>query len=124
MPPKFAYGLLAGYRFLPLLHDELKIIRHAHRVRGVNREKGIRGKLTSMMRYVIPLLASAIRKAERAAIAMESKGFTGSRDRTYYHKLYVRWQDWLFLVMIIGLFFISMFISMKLGTFRGYDSVL
>src|SRR5690606_31672166 len=59
MPPKLAYGILAGYRFLPLLKDELKIIQLAHKVRGVNRMQGFRGKLLAKLKYIIPLLASA-----------------------------------------------------------------
>lgn len=118
LPPKLAYGLLAGYRFLPLLTEEVKIIRHAHKVRGVHREKGFRGKLSSLKRYAIPLLASAIRKAERAAIAMESKGFTGSRNRTYYHQINIRKQDWLFLGLMIGLFLLCVAVSVQLGTFK------
>ncbi|PLR95774.1 energy-coupling factor transporter transmembrane component T family protein [Bacillus sp. T33-2] len=118
LPPKLAYGLLAGYRFLPLLTEEIRIIRHAHKVRGANRETGIKGKLLTLKRYAIPLLASAIRKAERSAIAMESKGFTGERDRTFYHRLKIRWRDWIFFGMMFGLFWVCVFISQMLGTFR------
>ncbi|KAB7707033.1 thiamine permease [Bacillus aerolatus] len=123
LPPKLAYGLLAGYRFLPLLTEEVKIIRHAHKVRGANRETGLKGKLFALKRYAIPLLASAIRKAERAAIAMESKGFTGGRSRTYYHQIHIQKQDWLFFGLMIGLFFLCVFVSMQLGTFRGYGDI-
>ncbi|MEK3888158.1 energy-coupling factor transporter transmembrane component T family protein [Bacillus sp. FSL K6-3431] len=124
LPPKFAYGLLAGYRFLPLLTEEIRIIRHAHKVRGANREAGIKGKLLALKRYAIPLLASAIRKAERAAIAMESKGFTGARDRTYYYRSEVKKQDWIFFSLMVILFLACVIISMKLGTFRWYGEIL
>ncbi|MBS4206588.1 energy-coupling factor transporter transmembrane component T [Bacillus sp. FJAT-50079] len=124
LPPKLAYGILAGYRFLPLLTEEIRIIRHAHKVRGANRETGMKAKLLTVKRYAIPLLASAIRKAERAAIAMESKGFTGSRNRTYYKRLYVKWQDWLFLSIMVFLFLVCVFVSMKLGTFRSVGEFL
>nr|WP_307415735.1 energy-coupling factor transporter transmembrane component T [Lederbergia wuyishanensis] len=123
MPPKIAYGILAGYRFLPLLKDELQIIRHAHKVRGVNRMQGFRGKIEAKIKCIIPLLASAIRKAERTAIAMESKGFTGSRNRTFFHKVTVCRHDWFFLCLMVGLFFVSLFISVLLGTFRGIGSL-
>lgn len=124
LPPKLAYGLLAGYRFLPLLTEEIRIIRHAHKVRGANRETGLKGKLLTLKRYAIPLLASAIRKAERAAIAMESKGFTGARDRTFYHHLQVKRQDWLFFGLMLLFFFISITISVKLGSFKSLGGIL
>lgn len=85
LPPRFGFGMMAAYRFLPLFQREFQQIRTAHRIRGANEEKGWRNRFKNMKRYAIPLLAGAIRKAERVAVAMESKGFDGSRDRSYYH---------------------------------------
>jgi len=123
MPPKLAYGILAGYRFLPLLHEELNTIRRAHQIRGVNRMEGLTGKLASKTKLIIPLLASAIRKAERTAIAMESKRFTGSRNRTYFHKISVCKKDWAFLSIMVCLFFASLFISMMVRIFLGIGEI-
>lgn len=114
LSPRIAYGMLAGYRFLPLLQEEMRLIRHAHQVRGANRERGLKGRILTLKRYAIPLLASAIRKAERAAIAMEAKGFTGNRERTHYHEIRVSIQDWIFLGLMISLFFICWFVSKQL----------
>ncbi len=124
LPPKLAYGILAGYRFLPLLKDELAIIQKAHRVRGIGRARKLGDRVWQFRRYAIPLLASAIRKAERVAIAMESKGFTGSRDRTTYRILQVTWKDWLFLFLIVGTLFGIMFISWKLEYLAWYRGQL
>lgn len=115
LPPKIAYGVLAGYRFLPLFREELRILQNAHRIRGLPRARGIRNRLQQLRRYLIPLLASAIRKAERAALAMESKGFTGSKERTYYTEIKIRLQDWLLVLILIGTLGISYWISWNLG---------
>lgn len=85
LPPRFGYGMMAAYRFLPLFRSELNQIRAAHRIRGMGKPQGIKGRVVEMKQYTIPLMAGAIRKAERVAIAMESKGFDGSRERSYYH---------------------------------------
>jgi energy-coupling factor transport system permease protein len=89
LPPRFGYGMMAAYRFLPLFRQELYQVRAAHRIRGLGEPRGIKGRLNETKRYIIPLLASAIRKAERVAIAMESRGFDGSRQRSFYH--IIRW---------------------------------
>lgn len=115
LPPKITYGILAGYRFLPMFQEELQILRQAHRIRGMGRTKGIRGKLHQLRRYAIPLLANGIRKAERVAIAMESKGFTGDPDRTHYHEMKVTSRDWVFFVLIVGVFFLVIAFSYYLG---------
>ena len=109
--PRIAFGTMAAYRFLPLLETELGQIRTAHRLRGLGEGEGLRGKLTQMYRYTIPLLASAIRKAGRVAIAMESRGFVGQRDRTYYRRPQLGGLDWAFgagaLVVLGGILMMS-----------------
>ncbi|MED5048166.1 energy-coupling factor transporter transmembrane component T [Bacillus siamensis] len=112
LPPKLAYGVIAGFRFLPLLKDEILIIRQAHRIRGAASDSGLKGKLFAFRRFTIPLLAGAIRKAERTAIAMESKGFTGSRNRTFYRTVTVRRADWFFFMLVLLLFGASCLISL------------
>lgn len=104
LPPRFGYGMMAAYRLLPLFRDELNQVRAAHLIRGFGEPRGMKEQWKELQRYTIPLLASAIRKAERVAIAMESKGFDGSRNRSYYHT--VRWTkyDFLFGVGLILLY--------------------
>ncbi|WP_085991191.1 energy-coupling factor transporter transmembrane component T family protein [Oceanobacillus senegalensis] len=115
LSPKITYGILAGYRFIPVFQHELQILRQAHRIRGISRKRGIRGRFNQILRYSIPLLANGIRKAERVAIAMESKGFTGEKDRTYYHQMKVGKKDWLFFVLIVGTLFLVFSLSYYLG---------
>lgn len=115
LPPKVTYGILAGYRFLPTFKNELMILRQAHRVRGVGREKGLKGKLRTFRRYTIPLLANGIRKAERVAIAMESKGFTGDWARTHYHRMQIAKRDWIFLFGMISALVLAFATSFYFG---------
>lgn len=117
LSPKIAYGVLAGYRFLPMMKDELIIINQAHRIRGVNQEHTMKGKWNQYRRFVIPLLASAIRKAERTAIAMESKGFTGDKNRSFYRHFRVTKRDWMFPFMMLLTFSLAVLTSLKLGYF-------
>lgn len=120
LSPKLAYGILAGYRFMPSFLDELAVMRKAHRVRGADQARGLRGGVQRIGRYAIPLLASAIRKAERTAMAMESKGFTGDRNRTYYYDMKITYQDWVFMaVMGLGLA-VSIAASWKMGALSLY----
>jgi energy-coupling factor transport system permease protein len=124
LPPKLAYGIMAGYRFLPLIKEEFEILQKAHRVRGVTQAKSIIDKIQQLKRYVIPLLAGAIRKAERTALAMESKGFTGAKNRIFYREISVTRTDWLFLILMIGFVLLSASVSWKLGYLRFYNGEL
>lgn len=115
LPPKLTYGILAGYRFLPTFKHEFEVLRQAHRIRGIGRARGVKGRIQQFRRYSIPLMANAIRKAERVAIAMESKGFTGSVDRTHYHHMKVGKKDWMFFASIVGAFLVVVMTSYQLG---------
>jgi len=115
LPPKLTYGILAGYRFLPTFKHELEILRQAHRIRGLGQAKGIKNRLVQLRRYLIPLMANAIRKAERVAIAMESKGFTGTTDRTHYYKLTVNKRDWIFLSVFLLVFTACVYTTYQFG---------
>lgn len=124
LPPKLAYGIMAGYRFLPLIKEEFETLQNAHRVRGVARAKNLKDKIQQLKRFVIPLLAGSIRKAERTALAMESKGFTGAKNRIFYRELTVTLKDWLFFLLMIVIVLLSAFISWKLGYLRIYHGEL
>jgi energy-coupling factor transport system permease protein len=86
-PPRFAYPTLAAYRFLPLLSSEFESIRLAHRLRGVGRSRGVVGWLREQGRMTLPLLANAIRRAERVALAMDARGFGSAHARTHFRRI-------------------------------------
>jgi energy-coupling factor transport system permease protein len=93
LPYRFGYGLLVSYRFLPSLREEYETIRMAHRVRGVGRRAGLRGRWEEVSRMAVPLLAAAIRRSERTALAMDARGFASGPDRTFYRRLPLRASD-------------------------------
>lgn len=103
LSPKYGYSMLAAYRFFPLYQSEFATLKEAHLVRGGRERKGLKGKGEELYRYAIPLLAQAIRKAERVAIAMEARGFTGERGRHYYRKITVNPVDWVLAVVLFSL---------------------
>ncbi|RSL32149.1 energy-coupling factor transporter transmembrane protein EcfT [Salibacterium salarium] len=109
LPPRFGYGMMAAYRFLPAFQQELQQIRTAHRIRGLGEKR----KLTQVKRYFIPLMAGAIRKAERTAIAMESKGFDGSRNRTFYQRITWNRCDAAFAILFVTLLVILFYVRLE-----------
>jgi energy-coupling factor transport system permease protein len=108
---RVAYGTMVGYRMLPVFQADYQTIRAAQRVRGVRERAGFLHVWSRMRRYSIPLLAGAVRKAGRVAVAMDARAFGALPDRTYRERMVVRSSDWLFLaiamavtaVVIVGL---------------------
>lgn len=106
LSPKLAYGVLVGYQFLPVLKDEFFQIQQAHRLRGAAVEKFWWQRVLDVRRVIIPMLAGAVRKAERSAFAMEARGFTGEVRSEYYHPVRLGRLDFamglLFMALLIG----------------------
>ncbi|MGO1539249.1 MAG: energy-coupling factor transporter transmembrane component T family protein [Leucobacter sp.] len=99
VPYRIGYTALAAFRFVPRFGHELAVIRSAHRVRGM---AGGRGPLAGVKRwlgYVVPLLAGAIRHAERVALAMDSRAFGATKRRTERHIVPFRARDAAFIAL-------------------------
>lgn len=99
LPYRIGYSAMAAYRFIPMLNSELAVIRSAHKVRGISDRGGLQAQYDRAKRYAVPLLATAIRKAERTALAMDSRAFGAFETRTYYRRLYFKPSDWLFVIL-------------------------
>lgn len=104
LSPRFAYGGLAGLRFLPLFQSEWTKLRKARQLRG----KDAKSALLRPVMYALPLLSQAIRMSERVAIAMEARGFVGlvstsASARTYYREVRIRRGDYVYGVAMIAI---------------------
>ena len=95
MSPKFAYGIIAAVNMLPQMVRENKTVKLAYKIRG------IKVRFFSS-RVLFTMLVNSIRASESLALAMESKGFTGNKDRTYYSITKIHWYDILFSFALLG----------------------
>jgi energy-coupling factor transport system permease protein len=94
LPYRIGYSTLAAFRFVPMLQSEMSVVQAAHRVRGVSAARGWRGSLERLRRSAVPLLTTAIRQAERTALAMDARAFGAYDTRTYFRRMPFRWVDW------------------------------
>jgi energy-coupling factor transport system permease protein len=85
VPYRVGYTALAAFRFVPRFGHELDVIRQAHRVRGAHGGRGPFAAVARWWGYIVPLLAGAIRHAERVALAMDARAFGAHPDRTERH---------------------------------------
>jgi len=111
LSPKLAYGVMVGYQFLPVVKEEFIQIRHAHRLRGIGDEKRVWQRLIGLKRVLIPLLAGAVRRAERSAFAMEARGFTGEHRSVYYEPILITRHDWVMAALIVAMLVASCFVG-------------
>jgi len=78
LSPRFAVGVMAALRLLPILADEWQIIRLARRARGVDAGRSPAAAISLFFGELLALLVSSIRRGTRLALAMEARGL-GSR---------------------------------------------
>jgi energy-coupling factor transport system permease protein len=117
-PYRLGYGILVAYRFLPMWRTEMGVIRAAHRIRGVGRQRG-----QAWRRYAVPLLAGAIRKAERVATAMDSKAFGAARSRTYFRRMRVTAADWAMLAATVVVTAGILLVLARAGRLEGFGAI-
>lgn len=87
LPARYAYSFMAALRLLPMMVEEFQTLRHALIVRGVPPRSSWKAPFATLKAYAVPMLAQAIRRAQRIAVAMEAKRFASAKQRTYYYKL-------------------------------------
>lgn len=102
VPYRIGYAALAAYRFVPRFGHELAVIRAAHRVRGHHGGRGPGSRIARGWGYIIPLLAGAIRHAERVALAMDSRAFGAHPTRTERHIILFRARDVIFIAGFVA----------------------
>jgi energy-coupling factor transport system permease protein len=88
LPYRAGFAIYAALRFLPLLENEARIIRHAHAVRAdTSGRRGIAGRIELVRRLAIPLLAGSLRRVQTMAVAMDARGFGAYSSRTEIDEL-------------------------------------
>ena len=102
VPYRIGYTALAAFRFVPRFGHELEVIRQAHRVRGAHGGRGPFAAIARWSGYIVPLLAGAIRHAERVALAMDARAFGAYPDRTERHLVPFRARDVVFVVLFLA----------------------
>lgn len=94
LPVRVAYALLAAHRLLDDLPGEWTTIRRAHAVRMPGPRR-LSGSPRALARAAFTLLATSVRRAERVAVALESRGLGALPPgrRTSWRTARPTWRD-------------------------------
>lgn len=81
-------------RFIPTLMDETDRIIRAQTARGAKFDSGnILQRAKAMIPILIPLLVSSFRRADELADAMDSRCYSGGKNRTKMKKMEIHFND-------------------------------
>ena len=91
-------------RMIPTLANETDRIICAQKARGADFESGnIISRLKALVPVLIPLIISALRRADELGDAMDARYYWGSKDRTKYKKLKLSFRDPVAVIFVGGL---------------------
>ncbi len=85
----FALMMTLALRFIPILLREAERIFNAQTSRGLAFQGGWLRRIRSVVPMTLPLLVSAIRRADEMAVSMTARNYDGRAPRTSYEPL--RW---------------------------------
>ena len=118
---RVTYAVLAGYRTLEELPREWQLIRHAHAVRaGADGRGRPRRGIGAFGRAGFALLVVSLRRAERLAIALESRGL-GLSPRTTWRPVALTVTDGVFAAGVLGAVAAVFAVSAVFGVLRGAE---
>lgn len=116
IPYKIVFIFSSTLRFVPLLLEEVQSIIESQRLRGLNFEKmGWLKRARVYAKVAVPLILNSLSKSQKLEIVLQSKGFSGSSNRTYLHESALTTSDYLLMIGSISLFVIAIALYFGLG---------
>ncbi len=110
----FSLMMSIAIRFIPILLDEVDRIMKAQISRGADYyEKSLIKRINGIVSLVVPLLVSALRKADEVALALQARRY-GITKRSEYFELSFKIKDYLYLFANL-LFLVLILISRRFG---------
>lgn len=103
VPYDYAFLFITAIRFIPTFIEEVHLIRQAQEARAHQIEgKGPIAKLRSLFPVALPLVMISLHRADRIAMAMETRGF-GLPGRTHYRAHGLKAADGVIMALLIGM---------------------
>jgi energy-coupling factor transport system permease protein len=100
VPYKIIFIFSSTIRFFPLLIEEFNTIIEAQKLRGVALERmRLFKRVQAYAKVAVPLILGAFVKSQQLEVVLQSKGFSGSSDRTYLHDVQLTPADKILLIL-------------------------
>lgn len=102
VPFSISYLLSLIFRFIPLVKNDLAIIREAQMVRGMSTSEGnVPERIRKYSYLLVPLIFNSLKRVQLIANALDAKGF---RIRNSQHRFYrsKRWKKTEVLTLVTG----------------------
>ena len=123
VPYKFAYAFSLTLRYFPDVQREYINISRAQQARGLNisKDTSIIHRLKFGILTVFPLIFSTLDRIENISNAMDLRGFSKFKKRTWYNAKKLNSKDYLAIFITVGIFATSILVSLLINGSRFYN---
>ena len=105
LPGQFAYVIISSLQILPQMQAKAQTIIAAQRSRGLDTERSFLRRAGSLIPLVGPLVFGSLVEVEERAIAIEARGFTSTRPKTFLREVqdtrFDRALRWILIALVI-----------------------
>jgi energy-coupling factor transport system permease protein len=110
LPGQFAYVVIASLQIIPQMQAKAQTIISAQRSRGLDTQSSFLRRVRGIVPLVGPLVFGSLVEVEERAIAIEARGFTSTRPKTFLREIpdtstdkAIRWTLIALVILVIGL---------------------
>ena len=108
VPYVYVYGVVMALRLILVLISDMQEIYMVQRIRGLKTPKGLVSRIKSYLALFIPMVISALNRADELSLSLELKGFGYKPVRSYLYVEEVGLADIALVSLTIGLLFITL----------------
>jgi energy-coupling factor transport system permease protein len=105
LPGQFAYVVISSLQIIPQMQAKAQTIIAAQRSRGLDTQSSFWRRVSGVLPLVGPLVFGSLVEVEERAIAIEARGFTSTRPKTFLREIpdtsFDRTIRWTLIVLVI-----------------------
>ncbi|GAB4459214.1 MAG: energy-coupling factor transporter transmembrane component T [Anaerolineales bacterium] len=109
LPPQFAYVIISTLQIIPQMQAKAQTIIAAQRSRGLDTESSFFKRVGLLVPLAGPLVFGSLVEVEERAIAIEARGFTSTRPKTFLRDIpdtpadkIIRWALVIFILLSLA----------------------
>jgi energy-coupling factor transport system permease protein len=87
LPGQFAYVVISSLQIIPQMQAKAQTIISAQRSRGLDTQSSFLRRVGGIFPLVGPLVFGSLVEVEERAIAIEARGFTSTRPKSFLHEI-------------------------------------
>ena len=112
LPGQFAYVIVSTLQIIPQMQAKAQTIIAAQRSRGLDTEGSYAKRIGALIPLVGPLVFGSLVEVEERAIAIEARGFTSTRRKTFLRDIPDSSIDKIFRWVLVALVFVTVLVKL------------